>query len=67
LSARIVKLADVFDALTTKRPYKEPWSIQAALELIDSQTGASFDPKIVQEFKNLFANGTLTKIKETYN
>ncbi len=67
LAARIVKLADVFDALTTKRPYKEPWTMQAALDLIDSQAGTSFDPKIVTEFKNLFANGTLAKIKETYN
>lgn len=66
LSARIVKLADVFDALTTKRPYKEPWTMQAAIDLIDSQAGILFDPKIVSAFKNLFTNGTLSHIKETY-
>lgn len=66
LSARIVKLADVFDALTTKRPYKEPWTMQAAFDLIDLQAGSSFDPKIVAEFKKLFENGTLTRIQSTY-
>ena len=66
LSARIVKLADVFDALTTKRPYKEPWAMEAAMDLIDLQAGRLFDPKIVAAFKNLFTNGTLLHIKETY-
>ncbi len=66
LSARIVKLADVFDALTTKRPYKEPWTMEAAMTQIESESGSAFDPKIVAEFKKLFDNGTLARIKEAY-
>ncbi len=64
LSARIVKLADVFDALTTKRPYKEPWSIEAALENIETFSGSMFDPAIVKQFKQLYFDGTLDHIRE---
>ncbi|MGB4499011.1 MAG: HD domain-containing phosphohydrolase [Methylococcaceae bacterium] len=66
LSARIVKLADVFDALTTKRPYKEPWTMEAAFENIESHSDGMFDPRLVEEFKKLFKNGTLTRIQATY-
>lgn len=67
LSARIVKLADVFDALTTKRPYKDPWGMQDALENIAVHSTGMFDPELVAAFKNLFVNGTLARIKETYS
>ncbi len=66
LSARIVKLADVFDALTTQRPYKEPWAMETAITHIDSHSGIMFDPAIVEALKKLFADGTLTRIKDTY-
>lgn len=66
LSARIVKIADVFDALTTKRPYKEPWPMETALEHIDSLSGIMFDPKMVDELKKLFIDGTLTRIKTAF-
>ncbi len=62
LAARIVKVADVFDALTSKRPYKEPWTMQAAIELIESEAGTSFDPEIVKQFRILFDNGELHQI-----
>lgn len=47
LEARIVALADVFDALTSKRPYKEAWSVAAAMENIQAQSGLHFDPDLV--------------------
>jgi response regulator RpfG family c-di-GMP phosphodiesterase len=50
LGARILALADVYDALTTRRPYKEPWSHGRALELIQSERGKHFDPAIVDAF-----------------
>jgi putative two-component system response regulator len=50
LSARIVALADVYDALTTRRPYKEPWPHARALELIASERGRHFDPDVVDAF-----------------
>ncbi len=64
LAARIVKLADVFDALTTKRPYKEPWSMEDAMALIESESGSSFDPQIVVQLKSLFEKGELKRINE---
>ena len=50
LSARIVAIADVFDALTTRRPYKEPWPVQDALDHITAQAGQHFDPALVPLF-----------------
>jgi two-component system, response regulator RpfG len=47
LSARIVAIADVFDALTSIRPYKEAWSIDKALEYISEESGKHFDPALV--------------------
>lgn len=46
-SARIVALADVFDALTSERPYKPAWSVEDALALIESESGKHFDPALV--------------------
>jgi putative two-component system response regulator len=50
LCARIVALADVFDALTTRRPYKDPWTMAEALELIRRERGEQFDPAVVDAF-----------------
>lgn len=47
LSARIVAIADVFDALTSVRPYKEAWSIAKALEYLSNESGKHFDPDLV--------------------
>ncbi len=48
--SRIVAVADVFDALTMKRPYKEPWPVEKALELIKSESGEHFEPVVVEAF-----------------
>lgn len=53
LSARIVAVADVYDALRTERPYKEPWSHLEALNKIVSDKGEHFDPIIVNAFSSL--------------
>ncbi len=47
LSARIVACADVFDALTSRRPYKEAWPLDKALSLIADEAGGHFDPEVV--------------------
>jgi len=47
LSARIVAVADVFDALTSRRPYKEAWPVERALAVIDADSGRHFDPAVV--------------------
>ena len=51
LSARIVAVADVFDALTSDRPYKRAWSFQDALNFIRSESGQHFDPNCVRAFE----------------
>jgi response regulator RpfG family c-di-GMP phosphodiesterase len=50
LSARIVAVADVFDALTSKRTYKEPFSFEASVEMIKEASGKHFDPVVVDCF-----------------
>jgi putative two-component system response regulator len=52
-SARIVALADVFDALTTKRPYKAAWSIEDSVAEIHRGAGSHFEPRLVALFENL--------------
>jgi HD-GYP domain-containing protein (c-di-GMP phosphodiesterase class II) len=47
LSARVVTAADVFDALTSRRPYKEAWSVEQALILFREDEGQQFDPVVV--------------------
>lgn len=47
LAARIVAIADVFDALTSVRPYKDAWSIDEALEYVRDESGKHFDPDLV--------------------
>lgn len=51
IEARIVSLADVFDALTSKRPYKEPWTIEDTTNYILAETDKQFDPQLVAAFK----------------
>lgn len=50
LYARITSVADVFDALLSKRPYKEPWDANDTIEWIKKQSGEDFDPKVVDAF-----------------
>jgi HD-GYP domain-containing protein (c-di-GMP phosphodiesterase class II) len=51
LSARIFAVADVFDALCSKRPYKEPMGFDAAMAILDKDTGSHFDPSVMAMFK----------------
>ena len=53
LASRITALADVFDALTHKRPYKEPWPMERATDEIASLTGRQFDPQLTLMFLGL--------------
>lgn len=50
LEGRITSICDVFDALTSKRPYKKAWAIEDAVEEIKKQKGIQFDPDIVDKF-----------------
>ena len=62
--ARIVAVADVFDALIHKRSYKDPWPIDETLELMKSQKGNHFDPQIIDALFNKLEK--LLSINEYY-
>jgi putative two-component system response regulator len=50
IEARIIAIADVFDALTSVRPYKSAWSVEQAVEHLRAQAGRHFDPALVELF-----------------
>jgi PAS domain S-box-containing protein len=61
IEARIVHLADVFDALTSPRVYKHAWSATDAAGVIRESRGRMFDPDIVAAFESLYSRGVMTK------
>src|ERR1700716_3987267 len=63
LAARIVSVADVFDALTSKRPYKTAWSIEEGLAAVIAGSGAQFDPEVVAIFQALQADGSIERVR----
>lgn len=64
LDGRIAGLCDVFDALTSWRPYKEAWPVDAAVEEIKKGTGTQFDPFVVEKFLTIIDN--LVSIKNEF-
>ena len=50
IEARIMAVADVFDALVSNRPYKKAWTIEDAYQEIVSKSGSAFDPIVVEAF-----------------
>ncbi|TMN36619.1 HD domain-containing phosphohydrolase [Pseudoalteromonas sp. S2755] len=63
LSARIVAVADVYDALTSVRPYKKAWDVDKAIGFINSQSGIHFDPEVVAAFNLCINEITLVQKK----
>ena len=64
LAARIVSVADVFDALTSKRPYKDAWSPEEGMRSIRAGSGAQFDPEVVAAFESLEQDGTIARVRQ---
>nr|WP_246173004.1 HD domain-containing phosphohydrolase [Thermochromatium tepidum] len=50
LAGRIVAIADIFDALTSQRPYKQAWPVDQALDWMREQRGCHFDPQLLDRF-----------------
>ncbi|MCH7809266.1 MAG: HD-GYP domain-containing protein [Chloroflexi bacterium] len=59
LVARITSVADVFDTLVTRRPYKEPWSEGVAATYLKENAGTDFDPDVVAAFLRLLERGEI--------
>jgi putative two-component system response regulator len=66
LAGRIVAVADVFDALTHERPYKEAWRLEKAVAEIQAQGGRQFDPEVVGAFSLIHHPTLLNRVKESY-
>lgn len=64
LLARICSVADVFDALTSTRPYKKAWSVDEAVAWIITESGAHFDPAIVRAFQAALPE--ILRVRELY-
>lgn len=64
IEGRIVTIADVFDALTSKRPYKKAWSVEEALDLLKDEAGKHFDPQLVDLFIGQI--DSIIEIKNTF-
>jgi len=64
LPGRIVAIADVFDALTSDRPYKKAWSVEDAVCEIEKCAGTHFDPGLIEHFKAVLPE--ILKIMEQY-
>lgn len=65
LSARIVALADVYDALISKRIYKKPYTHEQVVKIINKSKGKQFDPDIIVAFNNI--NSQFYDIKNHFN
>ena len=64
LSGRIIAVADVFDALTTVRPYKKAWAVEESVKHINEASGQHFDPELVFIFNQVMPE--ILKIKVQY-
>jgi putative two-component system response regulator len=65
LEARIVSVADIYDALTTERPYRKAYTTDRALEMLYSMKGNVLDPQLVECFSIIVKRGDLDEIKES--
>jgi response regulator RpfG family c-di-GMP phosphodiesterase len=64
LGGRIVAIADVFDALSSRRVYKEPWDEQSVYNEIRKLSGIKFDPELVDIFFEILPN--IKQIRDLY-
>ena len=63
LERRIVAVADVFDALSGRRPYKKPRPEQKCLDILRQGAGSPFDPRVVEAFFSLIAQCSRSDLK----
>ena len=64
LSARILCIADSFDAMVSKRSYKDAYDTERAISIVRNEAGRQFDPQLAELFVKLVENGTITVIKD---
>lgn len=64
LVGRVTAVADVFDALTSERPYKKAWPVEEAVDFMKNQAGQHFDPAVIEKFVELI--GDIDQIRQQY-
>jgi putative two-component system response regulator len=65
MAGRITAIADVFDALTSKRPYKKAFSVEKAFDIMAEERGKSFDPELIDAFFSI--KKEIAEIRNTHN
>jgi len=63
ISGRIAAICDVFDALTSERPYKDAWPLEKAMALIKDNAGSHFDPELVKLFVEIIPQVTSLRLE----
>ena len=58
LASRLVHVCDVFDALSTNRPYRDAWPLAKTLAYLDERAGTEFDPDLVRAFRAMLDEGS---------
>ena len=66
IEARIMAIADTFDAMTSHRPYRKGLPVEVAIKELSDNAGSQFDPVLVEHFIAMFRNGELTDINGDY-
>lgn len=64
MEGRIAAICDVFDALTSERPYKKPWPVDEAVDHINENSGSHFDPRLVEVFNRVLPE--ILRIRDQY-
>lgn len=67
LIARIIAVADAFDAMTSNRSYRKSLGIETALKELEIFSGRQFDPQVVEAFMQAYRSGELSNIWDDYN
>lgn len=67
LSAQIVAVVDVYDALSSKRQYKEAWPQEEVIAELQDKSGVYFSPKVVSAFMRAYNEGKIEQIREKYS
>ena len=63
-TARVLCVADVFDALTTARPYRDAYERKAAMEIMDEMSGSTLDPELYRIFRRLVVDHGIGSAEE---
>ncbi len=65
IEGRVASLCDVFDALTSERPYKKAWTVEEAMDEITKSKGTHFDPDLVEAYESILPD--VVQIKEQFS